>query len=164
MDVAEALRAHLDRLVFADRGTDEVTELLIAATVDWAVGEGWRAYRRAKSVVPLPPPYEQQFSVVDVGIARPSAPPLVVEVDHADRRRTLDKLAAEAAAGREALWVRWGTGRFAVPERPVRLVAFQVISRRGPSGSRVHSHTAERAAPEHSAPDGSYRVVPIEGD
>ncbi|HTJ32011.1 MAG TPA: hypothetical protein VL738_02145 [Dactylosporangium sp.] len=164
--VAAALGAHLSRLAFADRATDDVTELLIAAVVDWAVASGWRAYRRAASVVPLPPPYERQFSVVDVGIARPGATPVVVEVDHADRRRTLDKLAAEAAAGRVALWVRWGTGRFTVPPHPVRLVPFPVISRRGPSGPKVHSHTAasDRPAPSHSAPVADFAPEPMRLD
>ncbi|GAA2383841.1 hypothetical protein [Dactylosporangium salmoneum] len=158
MDLAAALGAHLDRLSFADRGTDEVTELLIEAVAGWAREQGWRAYRRAASVVPLPPPYDRQFSVVDVGIARPGAAPVVVEVDHADRRRTLDKLVAEAAAGRVALWVRWGAGRMSPPPEPVRLVAFPVISRRGPSGGRVHSHApgADRPAPEHSEAAGEY--------
>ncbi|MFG2041991.1 hypothetical protein [Dactylosporangium sp. NPDC048998] len=161
--LAAVLGAHLGRLAFADRGTDDVTELLIAATVEWARGRGWRAYRRAASVVPLPPPYERQFSVVDVGIARPGAAPVVVEVDHADRRRTLDKLAAEAAAGRVALWVRWGAGRLIPPPPPVVLVPFPVISRRGPSGARVHSHTANtgRPAPAHTEPVGAYTPEPM---
>jgi ketosteroid isomerase-like protein len=166
MDVAAELGAHLDRLTFVDRATDDVTELLIAATVDWARGLGWRAYRRAASVVPLPPPYERQFSVVDVGIARPDSPPLVVEVDHADPKRPRDKLAAEAAAGRDALWVRWGPGRLNPPPPPVRLVAFPVISRRGPSGARVHSHTAntDRPAPAHTEAVGEYRIEPMDPD
>ncbi|WP_432825366.1 hypothetical protein [Dactylosporangium sp. CA-092794] len=161
--LAAALGAHLDRLAFADRGTDDVTELLIAAVVDWAVGSGWRAYRRAASVVPLPAPYEAQFSVVDVGIARPGLAPVVVEIDHADRRRTLDKLAAEAAAGRVALWVRWGAGRLTAPPAPVRLVPFPVISRRGPSGARVHSHAASshRPAPAHTEPLDGYTLEPM---
>ncbi|GAA3289023.1 hypothetical protein GCM10020218_056750 [Dactylosporangium vinaceum] len=158
------LEAYLQRLSFADRGADEVTELLIESTVEWATSQGWRVYRRAASVVRLPPPYEQQFSVVDVGIARPDGPPLVVEVDHADRRRTLDKLVAEAAAGRETLWVRWGSGRFTTPPEPIRLVPFPVISRRGPSGKQVHSHTGggDRPAPEHSASAPAFEVVPMD--
>lgn len=162
-DVAAALGAHLDRLAFADRTTDEVTELLVAAVVEWARGAGWRAYRRAASVVPLPPPYERQFSVVDVGIARAGAAPVVVEVDHADRRRTLDKLAAEAAAGRVALWVRWGSGRFASPPPPVRLVPFPVVSRRAGSGARLHSRAADthRPAPVHSEAAGGYTPEPL---
>ncbi|MGI5242894.1 hypothetical protein [Dactylosporangium sp. CA-139066] len=166
MDVAAALGNHLSALSFTDRSTDDVTALLIDAAVDWAHTLGWRAYRRAASVVPLPPPYEQQFSVVDVGIARPGAAPIVVEVDHADRRRTLDKLAAEAAAGRVALWVRWGAGRFAAPPPPVLLVPFTVISRRGPAGGRVHSHSggAPRPAPEHSAPLGDFAPMPLDSE
>jgi hypothetical protein len=166
MDVAAALGAHLSGLTFADRTTEDVTELLIAATVEWALALGWRPYRRAASVVPLPPPYERQFSVVDVGIARPAAPPLVVEVDHADRRRTLDKLAAEAAAGRVAVWVRWGTGRLTAPPPPVLMVPFQVISRRGPAGGRVHSHTggADRPAPEHSPAVDDFAPEPMRLD
>jgi hypothetical protein len=161
--LAADLGAHLGRLAFADRGTDDVTELLVAATVEWARGRGWRAYRRAASVVPLPPPYERQFSVVDVGVARAGEAPVVVEVDHADRRRTLDKLAAEAAAGRVALWVRWGAGRLTAPPPPVRMVPFAVISRRGPAGPRVHSHTArtDRPAPAHTEPAGGYTPEPM---
>jgi hypothetical protein len=166
MDVAAALGDQLSRLSFADRSSDEVTALLIDATFEWAQSLGWRAYRRAASVVPLPPPYERQFSVVDVGIARPDAPPLVVEVDHSDRQRTLDKLAAEALAGRVALWVRWGSGRLAAPPPPVLLVPFAVISRRGPAGARVHSHApgGDRPAPEHSAPIEDFAPEPMRLD
>lgn len=162
-ELAAALGAHLDRLAFADRTTDEVTELLVGAAVEWAHGQGWRAYRRAASVVPLPPPYERQFSVVDVGVARPGAAPLVVEVDHADRRRTLDKLVAEAAAGRVALWVRWGPGRFTAPPAPIHLVTFPVIARRAGAGPRVYSRPAERdrPAPAHTAADGGYTLEPL---
>jgi hypothetical protein len=162
-DVAAALGAHLERLAFADRSADEVTELLIDAAVGWARAEGWRAYRRAASVVPLPPPYERQFSVVDIGVARPGAAPLVVEFDHAERRRTLDKLVAEAAAGRVALWVRWGTGRLTAPPAPIHLVACQVIARRGLSGARVYSRTAgpERPAPAHTPTAGGYTPEPM---
>jgi len=154
MDPAVSLGAHLDALTFADRTTDEVTALLLDAVVAWGRAQGWRVYRRAASVVPLPPPYEDRFSVVDVGCARTGEPPVVVEVDHADRKRTLDKLAAEAAAGRVALWVRWGTGRFTPPPPPVHLVACLVASRNGPAGrGRLHSRDgAGRPAPQHMAP------------
>jgi hypothetical protein len=152
----EGLQEHLDRLVFAERSTDEVTELLIEAVLEWATQRGWRAYRRAASVVPLPPPYDKQFSVVDVGIARPGQLPIVVEVDHADRKRTLDKLAAEAAAGRVALWVRWGAGPFTPPEWPVHMVTFRVVSRRG-----RHSHTVDRPAPEHTETATDFESPPL---
>jgi hypothetical protein len=158
-ELAAALGAHLDALAFADRTTDEVTALLIDAVVAWGLARGWRVYRRAASVVPLPPPYERQHSVVDVGCARADGPPVVVEVDHGDRRRTAEKLRAEAAAGRVAVWVRWGGGRFAPVEPPVHAVVCRVTSRTAlGSGVRVHSRAvdSDRPAPEHTSASGGY--------
>src|SRR5262245_42588782 len=103
-----SLAAWLARLTFDNRTTDQVTALVIDAVVEWAGDQGWRVYRRAPSVVPLPPPYSRQHSVLDVACARPAGPPVVVEVDHSNRRRTVDKLLAEAEAGRIPIWVRWG--------------------------------------------------------
>nr|BFE71729.1 hypothetical protein GCM10020092_050300 [Actinoplanes digitatis] len=115
----EDLAAWLARLTFADLTQDEVTARIIDAVAAWGDAQGWRVYRRAPSVVTLPPPMDRQHSVLDVALARPGAPPVVVEVDHTDRRRTIDKLLAEAGAGRVAVWVRWG-GRGASPSRPPR--------------------------------------------
>jgi len=152
--VAGSLAAWVASVSFADREADQVTELLIEAVVWWAQEEGWRAYRKARSVFPLPEPMAHLHSFVDVGIARAGAPPIVVEVDRSDRKRTLDKLAAEAAQGRVALWVRWGTGTFAVPPEPVRLIPCRVESRRGPHGQRLFSTPhADPPPPEHTDAD-----------
>ncbi|WP_117212818.1 hypothetical protein [Allorhizocola rhizosphaerae] len=149
--LAASLQAWLGlRLSFVDRDADQITELVTGAVVDWGRDSGWRVYRKARSVFPLPPPYQDRHSFVDVGIARAGAAPIVVEVDRSDRKRTLEKLAAEAAAGRVALWVRWGTGPFTEPMPPVLLVPFAVEARRG----RVYSTPiAGPPAPEHSAVD-----------
>ncbi|WP_407664262.1 hypothetical protein [Micromonospora parastrephiae] len=92
MDVTaqgERLAADLDRwladLTFVDLDTDEVTARVIDSVVRWAEAQGWRVYRRAPSVLPLPPPLQQRHSVLDVACARPDGPPVVVEVDHTDR-------------------------------------------------------------------------------
>jgi hypothetical protein len=78
----------------------------------------------------------------------------VIEVDRSDRQRTVDKLLAEARAGRVALWVRWGKGPFAAPPPSVHLVPVTVTSRRDPDGRTVHSSpAAELAAPAHSDVD-----------
>ncbi|MFC0528764.1 hypothetical protein [Phytohabitans kaempferiae] len=150
--VAASLAGWLAELRFADRTADEVTAALADAVVAWAVGQGWRAYRRAPSVVPLPPPFAHRHSWIDVGCARPGAAPIAVEIDRTDRRRSVDKLLAEAEAGRVALWVRWGTGPFAAPPAPVRMVTCEVTSRRGGAEHRYTRQLApERPAPEHSA-------------
>ncbi|MEH0846377.1 hypothetical protein V6U81_28780 [Micromonospora sp. CPCC 205711] len=152
--LAESLGRALARLSFVDLPADAVTARVIESVAGWAGEQGWRVYRRAPSVLPLPPPLSDRQSVLDVACARPDGPPVVVEVDHTDRRRTWEKLAAEAAAGRVALWVRWGPGRFVAPPPPIHLVTCEVARRNGPAGvGRLHSRTpdAHRPPPEHSA-------------
>lgn len=141
------LEAWLARLTFADLTQDEVTTRIIDAVAAWGEAQGWRVYRRAPSVVTLPPPMDKQHSVLDVALARPGAPPIVVEIDHTDRKRTLEKLRAEAEAGRVPLWVRWGPGRFTDPPAPIRMVPLPVTRHQG-----RYSRTTEpdRPAPAHS--------------
>jgi hypothetical protein len=150
MEPAESLQQRLDLLTFAELSTDEVTARIIDEVAGWAGAQGWRVYRRAPSVVPLPPPLDRRFSVIDVACARPDGPPVVVEVDHTDRGRTVEKLRAEAAAGRLAIWVRWGTGAFRAPPPPVALVAVEV-TRRG----RLHSRGPDRPPPAHGTAVGA---------
>ncbi|MBQ1075728.1 hypothetical protein KBX06_21580 [Micromonospora sp. C31] len=152
--LAASLADRLDTVTFTDLTTDEVTARLIDTVVDWATAQGWRVYRRASSVLPLPPPMSAQQSVLDVACARPDGPPVVVEIDHGTRRRTWEKLLAEADAGRVPLWVRWGAGRFTGPPAPILMVTCEVSSRTDPTGrGRVHSRSprADMAPPTHSA-------------
>jgi hypothetical protein len=157
MDPAADLRARLDRVTFTGLTTDQVTARLIDEIAAWGAGHGWRVYRRAPSVVPLPPPMSDRFSVLDVACARPDGPPLAVEVDHTDRGRTLDKLRAEAAAGRVALWVRWGRPPFTDPGDPVALVPLDVAKT-----GKLHRRVPDRPAPAHTAGIGKAQAVPLE--
>jgi hypothetical protein len=153
-ELRASLFARLAGVTVQDLDADEVTAALTAEIVAWAEGLGWRVYRHARSVVTLPPPMDKQHSWLDVACARPDGPPVVVEIDHTDRRRTLDKLAAEAQAGRVAVWVRFGTGPFAVhPDPPVLMVTYTVESHRD-NGRRLFSTpTPDRPAPQHNAVD-----------
>jgi hypothetical protein len=145
MEPADSLTEWLDRVTFADLTTEQVTARIIDEVAGWALAQGWRVYRRAPSVVTLPPPMERRHSVLDVACARPDGPPLAVEVDHTDRGRTVQKLRAEADAGRVAIWVRWGPGPFSAPPPPVRMVTCEVSRR-----ARLHTRMPDRPAPEHS--------------
>jgi hypothetical protein len=152
--IAASLADRIDRLTFADLEAEQVTALLVDTVVAWATGSGWRAYRRAPSVVPLPPPYQNRQSCVDVGCARPAGAPVVVEVDNSDRQRSVDKLLAEAGAGRIPLWVRWGTGRFESPPPPVEMVTCPVTVRRDlGTRRRLYSRvpSCDRPAPSHTS-------------
>ncbi|MGN9806698.1 hypothetical protein [Micromonospora sp. L32] len=151
--LAASLGRDLARLTFVDLTTDAVTARIIDSVVAWAGDQGWRVYRRAPSVLPLPPPLSRQQSVLDVACARPDGPPVVIEVDHTDRRRTWDKLLAEAAAGRVAIWVRWGPGRFGTAPAPIHQVTCEVSRRAGPAGAgRLHSRApgGDLPPPAHS--------------
>jgi hypothetical protein len=141
---ARSLTARLAALTFADLTADQAGALLLDEVAAWGEAQGWRVYRRAPSVFPLPPPLRGN-SVVDIACARPQGQPIVVEVDRLERRRTIDKLLAEAAAGRLAILVRWGSGPFVEPPLPVHLVTIQAVRQRG------HWHTVvDLPAPRHS--------------
>ena len=157
MDVAASLSARLGELTFADLTADAVTALLIDAVAEWAGDHGWRVYRRAASVLPLPPPMDRQHSVLDVAAARPVGPPLAIEIDRTDRKRTVEKLLAEAAAGRIPVWVRWGTGKFSVPPEPIQLVTVPV--NRHPGGR--FSRGPALAPPTHSELGSGGETVPL---
>lgn len=129
--MAASLGEWLAEVTFADKDADEVTALLVDSVVAWAEGQGWRAYRRAPSVMQLPPPFAHRHSWIDVGCARPEGAPIAIEVDRTDRRRTVEKLLAEAEAGRVAIWVRWGSGPFTAPPPPVAMVTCEATARKG---------------------------------
>ncbi|WP_250037987.1 hypothetical protein [Paractinoplanes maris] len=142
---ARSLADRLAALHFADLTNDQATGRVIDTIVEWGESLGWRVYRRAPSVVPLPPPLRGN-SVLDVACARPDGPPIAIEVDRLDRPRTVDKLLAEAAAGRVAIWVRWGAGPFTPPPLPVHMVT------RAAARTAGAWHTvADRPPPAHSA-------------
>jgi hypothetical protein len=149
-----SLAAWLKDLHFTDLTADQATARLIDAVAEWGISQGWRVYRRAPSVFPLPPPLKGH-SVIDVACARPTVHPtdpyagrlrpIAVEVDRLDRQRTVDKLLAEAAAGRLAIWVRWGSGPFHPPPLPVHLVTREAARSRG-----AWHTAADRPAPRHA--------------
>ncbi|XVU22375.1 hypothetical protein ACQPZJ_34600 [Actinoplanes sp. CA-054009] len=145
MDTARSLQAWLADLRFTDLGNDQATARIIEAITEWGTSSGWRVYRRAPSVFPLPPPLKGH-SVLDVACARPSAAPIAIEVDRLDRPRTVDKLLAEAAAGRVAIWVRWGAGPFTPPPMPVHMVTRPAVRKSG-----TWSTVAELPPPRHSS-------------
>jgi hypothetical protein len=145
--VAASLADRLAALTFIDQTAEAVTVLLIDAVAAWAIGQGWRVYRRAPSVATLPPPYAHQHSYLDMGCARPEGPPIAVEVDRTDRRRTVDNLLAEAAAGRVAVWIRWGSRHFNPPPPPVTMVTCHVTSHPAVGKGRLYSRSPAAIRP-----------------
>jgi hypothetical protein len=158
--VASALAEHLAAVTFADLTADAVTALLIDQVAGWAEGQGWRVYRRAASVLRLPPPMQNQHSVLDVAVARPGGLlPLAVEVDHGHRKRTVEKLAAEGAAGRVPVLVRWGGRKVTEAGDGLHLIVVDVDQRPGARFSRGRL----RPPPPHSAAaPGPSEALPLD--
>ena len=154
------MAGRLAGLTFTGLTREQVTALLIDTVAGWGEAEGWRVYRRAASVLTLPPPLERQHSVIDVALARPGQPPIVVEVDHTHRQRSIDKLLAEAEEGRIPFWVRWGPGTIAEPPLPIQLFAVAVDRHQGRFSRSI------LAAPEHSATltTGEATALPLPGE
>jgi hypothetical protein len=160
--IARSLQMWLDEVRFTGKDADQVTELLTVATAEWGQAQGWRVYRKARSVFPLPPPYADRFSQVDVGCARAGEPPVVIEIDRTDRARSVEKLLAEAAAGHVAIWLRWAEGPVAAPAAPVALVTYPVTRHAGAvqGGRRYSSESTGLAVPEHTDTDLSVSEQP----
>ena len=153
------LTGHLAGLTFADRTADQVTALLIDEIAGWAAGQGWRVYRRAASVLRLPPPMQHQHSVIDVAVARPDGPPLAIEVDHGHRQRTLDKLVEEHGAGRVPVLVRWGGRKAPDATGPVHVLVVDVDQH---PGSRFSRGPALPPPPHSGAAPGESVALPLD--
>jgi hypothetical protein len=159
-EVGAALAARLAAVTFTDLHADAVTALLIDTVAGWAAEQGWRVYRRAASVLRLPPPMDHQHSVIDVAVARPGGLPLAIEVDHGHRKRTVQKLIEEGQAGRIPVLVRWGGRK--TPETAVALILIVLDVDQHPGGRFSRGPT--RPPPPHSgAAPGEAVALPLDG-
>jgi uncharacterized UPF0146 family protein len=158
-EVGAELAAHLATVTFADLTADAVTALLIDTVADWATNRGWRVYRRAASVLRLPPPMEHQHSVIDVAVARPGALPLAIEIDHGHRKRTVTKLVEEGRAGRIPILVRWGGRKTADTDIPLLVLLVDVEPHPGPRFSRG---TALPPPPHSGVAPGDAVALPLD--
>jgi hypothetical protein len=158
-EVGTALAERLASVTFTDLTADAVTALLIDAVAGWAAGQGWRVYRRAASVLRLPPPLDHQHSVIDVAVARPGALPLAVEVDHGHRKRTVEKLIEEAKAGRIPILVRWGGRKAPDTDVPLNLLVVDVDQH---PGGRFSRGPALPPPPHSGAAPGDAVALPLD--
>jgi hypothetical protein len=110
---AESLAAWLRDLHFTDLPEERATARIVDAVVQW--GENAGLARLPPGAERLPAAGAAQGPLRARRGLRPRRrrPADRVEVDRLDRQRTVDKLLSEAAAGRLAIWVRWGRARSA---------------------------------------------------
>ncbi|WP_306360855.1 hypothetical protein [Nocardia sp. CC227C] len=107
--------------------TDELTKLVVAWARDH---QGWRAKTEQEILFKKGVHHPGEWwGYVDVGIERPKPlPPLMIEIDSANKRWSLDKLVGATDQGWDAIWLRWGAPQnpqLLIPE-PVQLVYLDV--------------------------------------
>jgi len=106
------LAAALFALEVERRTTSAVTRQITDVVVKWALARGWtpRVEARVEAVTLSGSP---KLGYVDVLVHRPGEPDLAVEIDSGDKPWSVDKLQYAAAAGMQAIWIRWGDQEWA---------------------------------------------------
>jgi hypothetical protein len=92
--------------------TGLVTRHITDVVVKWALARGWtpRVEARVEAVTLAG---GRRLGYVDVLVHRPGEPDLAVEIDSGDKPWSVDKLQYAAAAGMQAIWIRWGDQEWA---------------------------------------------------
>ena len=89
-----------------------ITRTVTAAVMTWALRRGWLV--KAEVRVELPgPSADDSYGFIDLVIRRGgSLPDIAVEIDQEDKQWSLAKLQYAAAAGMNAVWIRWSGERW----------------------------------------------------
>ena len=106
----------LATLLFAleveQRTTSAVTRQITDVVLTWALARGWTPRVEAR-VEAMTVAGSSKLGYVDVLVHRPGEPDLAVEIDSGDKPWSVDKLQYVAAAGMQAIWIRWGDEEWA---------------------------------------------------
>src|SRR6476661_8409807 len=103
-----SLQAWLDRLEFVGLSRQVVTATITAEVVAWAKAHRFDTRQEVEAVAKKRKPYGRNIGLLDVACTHPSGQQLAIEVDFTNKIWSIEKLAAEADAGKLAIWVKWG--------------------------------------------------------
>jgi Uma2 family endonuclease len=107
--VADDLATVLFAQDFEPLTTARMTRRITRAIGAWAIARGWAVKTEAPVAVAASETNRGQPGFVDVVIRRGgSAPDIAIEIDSADKPWSAVKLQYAAAAGMQAIWIRWG--------------------------------------------------------
>lgn len=114
--LAASLAAWLAPVEIRGLSGRQTTALLTDRVAEWARSQGWSvrfevASRITRTVNRAAGGSSEWQGRLDVVCSRrPGQPPVAIEIDRNNKRWSVEKLSAEAAAGSVALWVRWRGG------------------------------------------------------
>lgn len=103
---ARSLASSLGFLHFAGASSAHVTDTLSAAVSRWGQQEGFQVKREVPAPAEARPDRHGYLDLVCFDGPRPA---LAVEIDRGNKQWSHEKLAAVAARGVAAVWLRWGS-------------------------------------------------------
>jgi hypothetical protein len=116
----------LFRLETGTLTTAAMTARITRAVVEWAAARGWAARTEARFGVGE----VARLGFVDVIVKRGhQLPDLAIEIDSTHKPWSVDKLRHAAAAGMEAVWIRWGDDDWAGAFDDVDVIQLPVTRR-----------------------------------
>ena len=105
----QSLQVWLEPLTFADLSRSATTEVLKAQVVAWARSHRFQTQTEVEAVAAARRRHKRSIGLLDVLATHPSGQQVAIEIDFTNKVWSIEKLAAEADAGKLAIWVKWGT-------------------------------------------------------
>ncbi|SRR6266542_366516 len=159
----ESLRSWLAPLHFASLARSEVTSLVTAHVVAWAESYRFEVVQQVKAIATRRRRYGRtQNSWLNLECRHRSGMTIAVEIDFANKFWSIEKLAAEADAGKLAIWVKWGgpVSLSLIPEK-IGVVELRVDWSRQ-DGQVTYSREANAVFPSPQRDESeSGRAVPV---
>ncbi|MFK4087179.1 hypothetical protein ACI2LF_23940 [Kribbella sp. NPDC020789] len=152
--LAASLYRHLHPLRLSGLTAVQATRLVTSETARWATAQGWMVAYEAWGQLTRMTQAGPRRARLDLVCTRPAQQPAVaIEIDKHGKVWSLQKLQAEAQAGRVALWVRWnGRTEIEIPES-VGLVDIHEGADYRPSEQAPHSRiSADSPADRRHSP------------
>jgi hypothetical protein len=108
-DYVDDLAGILFELDVDGLSTGATTAAITRAVVSWALARGWPVRTEARVGLWLEDMPDPRLGYIDAIVRRGGGhPDLAIEIDSTDKRWSLTKLFHAAAAGMDAIWIRWG--------------------------------------------------------
>jgi hypothetical protein len=105
----DSLRSWLAPLEFPPLPRAEVTALVTAQIAEWAQSYRFEVTQQVKAIATRRRRYGRtQNGWLDLECRHRSGMTVAIEIDFANKFWSIEKLAAEADAGKLAIWVKWG--------------------------------------------------------
>jgi len=103
-----SLQEWLSPLTFADLSRSAATSLIAEHAMAWARWHGFVVRTEVEAIASRLRPRDHRIGALAIAGEHPAGRQLAIEIDPVNRIWSIEKLAAEADAGKFAFWIKWG--------------------------------------------------------